>query len=86
MIGARFAPLTICHSDTDMDTLFNIFNTEITDSASEIPGKQKPCVTAHVLNLCDKRELKKKIRKMGQSSIELSSQEIKKGTKRAKDK
>ncbi|KAK2183676.1 hypothetical protein NP493_300g01006 [Ridgeia piscesae] len=47
-----------------METLINIFNTAVTNIASEILGKhrpvKKPWITADLLNLCDKRrELKK---------------------------
>ena len=64
MIGSRFAPLTIF--DTDMNILINTFNPAATKSASEILDKQKPWVTADVLNLCDKqKELTKKKHEKG---------------------
>ena len=66
MIGGRFAPLTIMsNEDTDIDSMITTFNTAVTETASEILGKhrqkKKPCVTADILDLCDKRrELRKK--------------------------
>ena len=66
MIGGRFAPLTITsNDDTDIDSMITTFNTEVTETASEILGKhlqkKKPWVTAEILDLCDRRrELRKK--------------------------
>ena len=66
MIG-RFAALIIMsNDDTDIDSMITTFNTEMTETASEILGKhhrkKKPWVTAEILDLCDKRrELRKKI-------------------------
>ena len=66
MIGGRFAPLTIMsNDDTDIDSMITNFNTAVTETASEILGKQcqkkKPWITAEILDLCDKRrELRKK--------------------------
>ena len=66
MIGGRFAPLTIMsNDDTDIDSMITIFNTAVTETASEILGKhrqkKKPWITAEILDLCDKRrELRKK--------------------------
>ena len=50
MIGGKFAPLTIMsNEDTDIDSLITTFNTAVTETASDIPGKhhqkKKPCVT-----------------------------------------
>ena len=65
MIGGRFAPLTIMsNEDTDIDSVITIFNTAVTETASDILGKhrqkKKPWVTAEILDLCDKkRELRK---------------------------
>ena len=40
MIGGRFAPLTIMsNDDTDIDSMITIFNTAVTETASEILGK-----------------------------------------------
>ena len=67
MIGGRFAPLTIMsNEDTDIDSMITTFNTAVTETASDILGKHrqknKPRVTAEILDLCDKRrELIKKI-------------------------
>ena len=66
IIGGRFAPLTIMsNDDTDIDSMVTTFNTAVTETASEILGKQrqkkKPWITAEILDLCDKRrELRKK--------------------------
>ena len=66
MIGGRFAPLTIMsNEDTDIYSMINTFNTAVTETASEILSKhrqkEKPWITAEILNLCDKRrELRKK--------------------------
>ena len=51
--------------DTDMDTMITTFNTAMTETVSEILDKhrqkEKPWVTAEILDLCDKREeLRKK--------------------------
>ena len=64
MIGGRFAPL-MSNEDTNIDSMITTFNTAVTEKASEILGKhrqeKKPCVTADILDLCDKRrELRKK--------------------------
>ena len=51
------------NDDTDIDSMITTFNTAVTETASEILGKQKkkPWITAEILNLCDKRrELRKK--------------------------
>ena len=60
-IGGKFAPLTTMNSeDTDMDTMITTFNTAMTETVSEILDKhcqkEKPWVTAEILDLCDKRE------------------------------
>ena len=65
-IGGKFAPLTVMNNeDTDLDSMITIFNTAVTETASEILGKhrqkKKTWVTAEILDLCDKRrELRKK--------------------------
>ena len=57
--------------DADMDSMITIFNTAVTETASEILGKhrqkkkekrkKKTWVTAEILDLCDKRrELRNK--------------------------
>ena len=66
MIGGKFAPITIMdNEDTDIDSMITTFNTAVTETTSEILGKHrqknKPWVTAEILNLCDKRrELRKR--------------------------
>ncbi|WP_419627720.1 hypothetical protein, partial [Thiolapillus sp.] len=42
MIGGRFAPLTIMsNDDTGIDSMITIFNTAVTERASEILGKHR---------------------------------------------
>ena len=58
MIGGRFVPLTIMsNKDTDKESMITIFNTAVTETASEILGKhsqkKKPWITAEILDLCD---------------------------------
>ena len=73
MIGGRFAPLAIMNNeDTDIDSMITTFNTAVTETASAILGKhrqkEKPWITAEILDLCDKRrELRKKIFEPGGS-------------------
>ena len=67
MIGGKLAPLTIMsNEDTDIDSMITIFNTAVTETASEILGKhrqkKKPWVTADILDLCDKRRKRRKKR------------------------
>ena len=46
----------------DFDSMITTFNTAVTETASEILGKhyqkEKPWVTADILDLCDKRREK----------------------------
>ena len=60
MIGGKFAPLTMMdNEDTDLDSMITILNTAVTETASEILGKQrqkkreekKARVTADTLDL-----------------------------------
>ena len=66
MIGGKFAPLIIwSNEDTDIDSMIITFKTAVTETASEILGKnrqkKKPWITAEILDLCDKRrEMRKK--------------------------
>ena len=42
MIGGRFAPSTIIsNKDTDVESMITIFNTAVTETASEILGKHR---------------------------------------------
>ena len=64
-MGGKFAPLMgLSDEDMDMDTVITTYNTAVTDAASEILGKErrrkKPWVTKDVLDLCERRDLKKK--------------------------
>ena len=51
------------NENTDMDSMITIFNTAVTETASEILGehlqKKKPWVTAEILDLCDKERTEK---------------------------
>ena len=52
------------NEDTDIDLVITTFNTAVTETASEVLGKnlqkKKPSITAEILDLCDKRrELRK---------------------------
>ena len=63
MIGRKFASVTIMNNEgADMDSMITTFNTAVTETASEILGKhcqkEKPWVTADILDLCDKRREK----------------------------
>ena len=60
------APLaTLVDEDADLDSMVTHFNKAVTDTATELLGKQrqkrKPWVTPEILDLCDqRRDLKKK--------------------------
>ena len=89
MIGWKFAALTILDADVrDMEKLIATFITAVTNTASEVLGKnhpvKKPWVTADLLDLCDKRrELKKKKKDAeGVRQYRAANQEIKKGMKK----
>ena len=66
--GVKFAPLINLRDDDidiDIDRMITTYNTTVTDTASEILGKErnrkKPSVARHVLDLCDeRRDLKKR--------------------------
>ena len=65
IIGGRFAPLTIMSSDnTNLDSMITTFNTAVTETASKVLGKHrqknKPWITAEILDLYNKREREKK--------------------------
>ena len=78
MIGGKFAALNIIDADhQNMDTIKDIFDTAVTDSAFKILGKvrptKKPWVTANILDECDQRRALKKTRmvvQMGPINIE----------------
>ena len=89
-IGGKFAPL-IGLSDEGMDTMITIYNTAVTDAASEILGnerrRKKPWVTKDVLDLCDeRRDLKKKRYKAeGAKEYREANRMIQKAVKKAKE-
>ena len=92
MIGGRFAPLTIMsNEDTDIDSMITTFNTAVTETASEILGKnrqkKKPWITAEILDRCDKRrELRKKrVVPEGSEKYKEVNNNIKRCMKKAKE-
>ena len=92
MIGGRFAPLTIMsNDDTDIDSMITTFNTAVTETASEIPGKhrqkKKPWITAEILDLCDKRreQRKKRFEPEGSEKYKEVNNNIKRCMKKAKE-
>ena len=70
MIGGKFTLFTTTNNENaDMNSMIATFNTPVSETASEILGKQRykkkkkkrPWVTAEILDLCEKRrELRKK--------------------------
>ena len=93
MIGGKIAPFTLLNADdTEVDTLVNVFNKALTESASEILGKRRPVrrpwVTTSILDLCDERRALKKGRHEtaeGARKYTAINQEIKKSIKKAKE-
>ena len=91
MIRGKFAPLTIMNNeDTDLDSMITTFNTAVTETASEILGKQrqkkKPRVSAGILDLCNRwRELRKKRFEPEGSEKYREVNNIKRCTKKAKE-
>ena len=77
------------NDDTDIDSMITTFNTAVTETASEILGKQKkkPWITAEILNLCDKRrELRKKrLEPEGSEKYKEVNNNIKRCMKKAKE-
>ena len=89
MIGGRFAPLTIMsNKDTDTDSMITTFNTAVTEILGKHCQKKKPCITAEILDLCDKRkELRKKIfEPEGSEKYKKMNNNVKKCMKKAKEK
>ena len=91
MIGEKFAPLTIkINEDIDIDSMITTFNTAVTETASEILGKnrqtKKTWITAEILDLCDKRrELRqKRFKPEGSERYKEVNNNIKRCMKRAK--
>ena len=75
-----------------MDSMITIFNTAVTETATEILGKhsqkKKPWVTADILDLCNKRrELRKKqFEPEGSVTYREVNKNVKKCMKKAKEK
>ena len=84
-IGGKFTPLlALENQDIETDALINSFNTAVTETANNVPGKhrpaKKPWVTDNILKLCDKRrELRqRRIRLKEQNFIEKPTSKLKK--------
>ena len=91
-IGGKFAPLlALENQDTKIDALINSFDTAVTETANNILAKhlpaKKPWVTDNILKLCNKRrELKqKKNTTKGAKLYREANQQVKKGTRKAKE-
>ena len=91
-IGGKFAPLIgLSDEDMDMNTMITIYNTAVTDAASEILGKErrrkKPWITKDVLDLCDeRRDLKKQQNEAeGAKEHREANRRIQKAVKKAKE-
>ena len=83
--------LALENQDTEID-LINSFNTAVTETANNIPGKhrpaKKPWVTDNILKLCDKRrELKQKKNTTDGAKLcrEANQQAKKKAMRKAKE-
>ena len=76
---------------TEIDSMITTFNTAVTETASEILGKQrqkkKTWITAEILDLCDKRrELRKKrFEPEGSEKYKKVNNNIKRYMKKAKE-
>ena len=91
-IGGKFAPLIgLSDEDMDMDTMITTYNTAVTDTASEIVGKErrrkKPWITKDVLDLCDERRglKKKRYEAEGAKEYREATRRIQKAVKKAKE-
>ena len=91
-IGGKFSPLVgLSDENMDMDTMITTYNTAVTDTASEILGKEcsrnKPWVTNDVLDLCDERRGLKKKRYEAEGAKEYrdANRRIQKAVKKAKE-
>ena len=89
LVGAPLIGLS--DGDMDIDTMITIYNTAVTEAASEILGKErrrkKPWVTKDVLDLCDiRRDLKKKrYEAEGAKEYREANRRIQKAVKKAKE-
>ena len=91
-IGGKFEPFTgLRDEDMDIDTMITIYNTAVTDVASEILGKErrrkKPWVTIDVLDLFDERRDLKKRRYEAEGAKEYreANRRIQKAVKKEKE-
>ena len=89
-IGGKFASL-INLRDDDIDSMITTYNTTVTDTASEILGKEcrrkKPPVARDVLDLCDeRRDLKKgRYEEEGAKEYRKVRKRVQKALKKAKE-
>ena len=91
-MGGKFAPLIgLRDEDMDINTMITIYNTAVTDAASEILRKERPrkklWVTKDVLDLCDdRRDLKKtRYEAEGPKEYRKANERIQKAMKKAKE-
>ena len=91
-IGGNFAPLiNLRDDDIDIDSMNTTYNTAVTDTASEILGKEcrrkKPWVNRDVLGLYDeRRKLKKKrYKEEGAKEYRKANKRVHKASMRAKE-
>ena len=74
-----------------MDTMITTYNTEVTDAAKEILGKEcrrkKPWITKDVLDLCDERKALKQQQYEAEGAKEYreTNRRIQKAVKKAKE-
>ena len=88
-MGGKFAPLIgLSDEDMDIDTMITIYNTAVTDAASEILWKErrrkKPWVTKDVLDLCDERFEEEAVGSRRSKRIQGSKQEDSEGSEESK--
>ena len=91
-IGGKFAPpINMRDDDINIDSMITTYNTAVTDTASEIIGKEcrriKPWVTRDVLDLCDEaRGLKKgRYEEEGATEYRKANKRVQKALKKAKE-
>ena len=92
-IGGKFAPLLLYSEDNDIQEDIALFESTVTNAATETLGKKrskkKPWITNDIFELCDeRRELKQKKKVDNQAKAEYSkiNKKIKKSMNTAKEK
>ena len=78
------------NEDTDLDSTITTFNAAVTETAREILGKycqkKKPWITAEILHLWDRRELRKKrFEPEGSKKYREVNNDVKRSMKKAKE-